>query len=49
MPEHKFRERWVEMAHGEMLLPGQADLLALESTPDWARPIVQAAVESRLS
>ena len=38
----------LEMVHGEVLFPGHDDVLALKSTPDWARPIVQAAVESRL-
>lgn len=38
----------LEMGHGEVLFPGHDDVLALKSTPDWARPIVQAAVESRL-
>lgn len=36
----------LEMVHGEVLFPGQDDVLVLESTPDWARPIVQAAIES---
>jgi hypothetical protein len=38
----------LEMQNGEVLFPGQDDIRALESTPDWARAIVQAAVESRL-
>ncbi len=37
----------LEMVHGEVLFPAHDDVLALKSTPDWARPIVQAAVESR--
>ncbi|MBP6853322.1 MAG: AAA family ATPase [Rhodoferax sp.] len=39
----------LEMANGQVLFPGSDDVLALQATPDWARPIVQAAVESRQS
>jgi len=37
----------LEMVNGDVLFPGQGDVLALKATPDWARPIVQAALESR--
>jgi len=35
----------LEMAQGRVLFPAANDLSALQATPDWARPIVQAALE----
>ena len=35
----------LETMSGEMLLPDPDDKRALESTPAWARPLVQAAIE----
>ncbi len=34
----------LEMAHGKVRVPQPADALALARVPDWARPIVQAAL-----
>jgi predicted ABC-type ATPase len=38
----------LEVRGGEMTLPDPHDKRALESTPAWARPIVQAAIELRM-
>ena len=39
----------LEMIGGRMVFPAREDVKALGSTPEWARPIVQAAVERRAS
>jgi predicted ABC-type ATPase len=36
----------LEMVCGRMVFPEPQDATALNATPDWARPIVQAAIES---
>ena len=37
----------LEMTHGHMTYPAPDDAQAMRATPEWARPIVQAAIESR--
>ncbi|VTU45416.1 zeta toxin family protein [Variovorax sp. PBL-E5] len=37
----------LEMVHGRMSLPAANDAAALQATPAWARPIVQAAIEQQ--
>ena len=36
----------LEMLEGQVVFPDQDDAVALNATPEWARPIVQAALES---
>lgn len=36
----------LEMVGGKLTYPEPDDLAALQATPDWAKPIVQAAIES---
>jgi predicted ABC-type ATPase len=36
----------LETARGQMSYPKPGDLVAMEETPGWARPIVQAAIEN---
>jgi len=35
----------LEMAEGQTLFPDASDFDALASTPAWARPVVQAALQ----
>lgn len=37
----------LEMIGGRLVFPAADDAAALEATPDWARPIVQAAIEQQ--
>ena len=37
----------LEMIGGRLVFPAADDASALEATPDWARPIVQAAIEQQ--
>ena len=37
----------LEMAGGRLLFPAADDAAALAATPDWARPILQAAFEQQ--
>ncbi|MDM0014474.1 hypothetical protein QTH87_18680 [Variovorax sp. J22P168] len=37
----------LEMAGGKLMFPAADDAAALDATPDWAKPVVQAAIELR--
>jgi hypothetical protein len=39
----------LEMVHGRMVFPEAQDATVLNATPEWARPIVQGAIESQPS